>query len=282
MPKSVIDDLSDTARWVAEYRARESARPDALFHDPFAAELAGERGRIIAAAARRSFGNGWFFIARTKLIDDLIEECLASGCDRVINLAAGLDTRPYRLNLPPALEWIEVDLAALIKEKEQVLAGAVPRCRLTRMAVDLTDTAARQQCLAEATAGAGQALVITEGFLLYLDEPAVRTILTELRRPEIAWWVADIIGPAIVSMSGKAALRGKLNNAPVTFGPANGIGYFEQAGWTVESVSHQLAAAAEWKRLSGLPRLLARIPQPDPRRPGTRLPWSAVVRLRPR
>jgi O-methyltransferase involved in polyketide biosynthesis len=39
-----IGNVSDTARWVAVYRAMETARPDAIFRDPFAERLAGERG----------------------------------------------------------------------------------------------------------------------------------------------------------------------------------------------------------------------------------------------
>jgi O-methyltransferase involved in polyketide biosynthesis len=78
----------------------ESARPDALFHDPLADRLAGERGRAIVAAAPRTIRNGWFLVARTKVIDDVIIDAIADGCDRVLNLAAGLHTRPYRLDLP--------------------------------------------------------------------------------------------------------------------------------------------------------------------------------------
>jgi methyltransferase (TIGR00027 family) len=276
MVRSVIANVSDTARWVAEYRARESERPDALFHDRLADDLAGERGKIIAAAARRSFGNGWFFIARTKLIDNFIVECLVDGCDRVVNLAAGLDTRPYRLDLPPTLEWIEVDLAEIVEEKNRVLADESPFCSLTRIPVDLTDASARRRCLAEATKGANKALIITEGLLLYLDESDVRALVAELERPEVTWWIADIIGPAIVKLAGRAS---KLNNAPVTFGPADGISFFEQAGWTVERVSSQLTAAAEWNRLSPFLRVLSRLSQANPRRPGL-APWSAVLRLR--
>lgn len=44
MNSSPVTGVSDTARWVAVYRAWESARPDALFHDPFAQRLAGDRG----------------------------------------------------------------------------------------------------------------------------------------------------------------------------------------------------------------------------------------------
>jgi len=40
-----IGHVSDTALCVAVYRAEESERPDALFKDPLARRLAGERGR---------------------------------------------------------------------------------------------------------------------------------------------------------------------------------------------------------------------------------------------
>jgi methyltransferase (TIGR00027 family) len=279
--ESVIANLSDTARWVAEYRAQESARPDPLFTDPLAAGLSGERGPVIAAEARRVFGNGWFFIARTKLMDDLIAACLREGCDRVVNLAAGFDTRPYRLDLPAGLPWIELDLPALVEEKDQALAGEQPRCRLTRRPVDLTDGAARQAALADAVQDAQHTLVITEGLLLYLDEPDVAALCAELRRPEVAWWVADVIGPAIVAMSTKAKLRGRLENAPLTFGPVAGVGYFERLGWAVDSVQTQVKAAARWRRLPALLRLAALLPDPDPRQPPGRIPWGAVMRLHP-
>jgi O-methyltransferase involved in polyketide biosynthesis len=37
-----IENISDTARWIAYVGALESARPDALFHDALAQRLAGE------------------------------------------------------------------------------------------------------------------------------------------------------------------------------------------------------------------------------------------------
>lgn len=121
--ESLVSGVSDTARWVAVYRAQESARPDALFHDDLADLLAGEQGRAIVAAAPRRIRDGWWLVARTKLIDDLIEDAIAQGCDRVLNLAAGLDTRPYRLNLPADLVWVEADLPALVAEKGPRAAG---------------------------------------------------------------------------------------------------------------------------------------------------------------
>ena len=65
-------------------------------------------------------------------IDDAIAHSIADGCDRVLNLAAGLDTRPYRMDLPADFTWVEADLAPLLKEKTDLLADQTPRCRLRR------------------------------------------------------------------------------------------------------------------------------------------------------
>jgi methyltransferase (TIGR00027 family) len=109
-----ITHVSDAARWTALRRATESARPDALFRDPLAERLAGEHGRAIVARVPRTTRNGWWRVARTKIIDDATAEAIADGCDRVLNLAAGLDTRPNRLDLPPDLSWVEADLPVLV------------------------------------------------------------------------------------------------------------------------------------------------------------------------
>jgi len=100
----LIRNLADTARWVAVYRAQESERPDAHFRDPFARRLAGERGEQIARALPFAKQNAWSFVTRTVLVDRFITEQIEEGTDVVINLAAGLDARPYRMALPAALE----------------------------------------------------------------------------------------------------------------------------------------------------------------------------------
>ena len=81
--------------------------------------LAGERGRAIVAAAPRTIRKGLWLVARTKVIVDVIIEAIAEGCDKVLNLAVGLDTRPYRLNPPPDFAWVEADLPELLAEKER-------------------------------------------------------------------------------------------------------------------------------------------------------------------
>lgn len=278
MSTSPISNVSDTARWVAVYRARESARPDALFHDPFAQLLAGERGQAISALMPRQARNGWPLIARTKLMDDSILATIEQGCDCVVNLAAGFDTRPYRLAIPSSLRWIEADLPALTEEKEQLLKGAEPRCQLRRIKVDLADSSARVAILREALGPSTKALVITEGLLVYLDEAQVRSLAMDLSAESgIRWWMLDLASPALLKMMGKS-MGAQLANAPMKFGPANGVAFFEDLGWRATQVQSVLRAALRFRRLPWTLKLFGFLPEPNPRSPG-RAPWSAVVQL---
>lgn len=278
MSESPVSNVSDTARWVAVYRAQESARPDALFRDPYAERLSGERGRAIAALMPRQARSGWPLVMRTKLIDEMLEAALAAGCDCVLNLAAGLDTRPYRLALPAELSWAELDLPALIEEKQQLLAAAQPRCRLQRIKVDLADASARAVALTEAIGPARRVFVITEGLLLYLDDAQVSALAAALlAQPAIRWWVIDVLSPELLQILRKS-MGSHLENAPMKFAPPNGVGFFEALGWRVSAVQSIFRAALRYRRLPFFLRLFALLPEPDPRKLG-RTRWSAVVEL---
>jgi methyltransferase (TIGR00027 family) len=260
------------------HRATESARPDALFRDPLAERLAGEHGRAIVAKVPRRTRNGWWLVARTKIIDDAIADAINEGCDRVLNLAAGLDTRPYRLDLPADFSWVEADLPELLAEKTKLLADQQPRCRLTRSDVDLADPRARDAFLTDALAGATKALVLTEGLLMYLDAGDVSALSQAFMRPEIGWWMLDVAGPGLKKMMNKK-MAGMLANAPFKFAPDNGVAYFEDLGWRCVEVQSLLMAARRFHRLPIPMRAAALLPQPAPRQPGSRWPWSAVALL---
>jgi methyltransferase (TIGR00027 family) len=275
---SPVSNVSDTARWVAVYRAWESARPDALFNDPYAKALAGERGQAIAQLMPTQARNGWPMVARTKLIDDLVQAAVAQGCDCVINLAAGLDTRPYRLALPDSLQWVEVDLPGLIEEKERLLADAKPRCQLRRFKVDLTDFGALVTTLQDAVAPSTHALVVTEGLLVYLDELQVSAVSKDLAAlPGVRCWILDLGSPAILEMMEKS-MGVHLANAPMKFAPANGIAFFEELGWRVAQVHSIFHAAMRFRRLPWFLKPFALLPEPNPRKLG-RARWSGVVQL---
>src|SRR2546421_6734713 len=108
-PPNPLASVSDTARWVAMYRAMESERPDALFHDPYARRLAGPAGAQILAAMPQGRRWAWPMIVRTAVMDEIVMRLVTEqGVDTVLNLAAGLDARAYRLDLPQELHWIDV------------------------------------------------------------------------------------------------------------------------------------------------------------------------------
>src|SRR2546423_12328542 len=135
-PESGIRNISDTARWVAVYRARETDRTDAVFRDPFARRLAGERGEQIAASMSFAEKNSWPFVARTWLIDHVISSQLELGTDMIVNLAAGLDARPYRMNLSGSLQRKEVDPPENFGDKGEVLPKETADCHGERGRLD--------------------------------------------------------------------------------------------------------------------------------------------------
>ena len=228
-----ISRVSDTARWVAMYRAMESERPDALFRDPYARKLAGPEGPAILEAlpkARKQFA--WPMIVRTAVLDEFILEAVhRDGADTVLNLAAGLDARPYRLSLPASLTWIEVDLPPMLAYKREQLVNEQPRCRVDQAPVDLTDAAARRGLFARVGAEGRKVLIITEGLLVYLSREQVAELARDLAAvPSLRWWVLDIVGPEILKRLQKM-WGTQLEAAPLQFGPAEMTAFFEPFGW---------------------------------------------------
>lgn len=229
-----IEHISDTARWVAVYRAMESERPDALFHDPYARRLAGDRGEEIVETMKRGRSMAWAMIVRTAVFDEVILETIArERVDLVLNLAAGLDARPWRLALPASLRWVDVDLPAILDYKRDTLRDATPVCVYEAVAADLTDASARQALVARLGAESQRVLVVTEGLLIYLTADQVGALASDLHgAPSFRWWLIDLANPRLLEimnrMWGKSVAEG---NAPFRFAPAEGTAFFRQFGW---------------------------------------------------
>jgi methyltransferase (TIGR00027 family) len=188
--ESLIRNVSDTARWVAAYRAIETERPDALFHDPFARRLMGERGPAIAKEMHKLIGTTWPFVSRTVVFDELIEKEVANGCDLVVNLAAGLDARPYRMALPRSLMWVEIDLPGILDEKAAILRDDKPVCKLERIRLDLANVADRRKVFADLGTLGRRVLVLSEGLTIYLGEEEVGVLARDLANvPTFGHWV---------------------------------------------------------------------------------------------
>ena len=274
----LIRNISDTALWVAVYRARETERQDALFRDPFARKLAGERGEQIAKDLLAGQRYEWPYTARTVRFDQIVTEQINQGADMVINLAAGLDTRPYRMELPPSLQWIEVDFPAMIDYKEQVLAGEKPRCTLERVRLDLSDVNARRALFQRLGSNARKVLVLTEGLLVYLTRDEVSALGRDLAaQSSFHDWTIDLCSPGLLKMLQKNLAALSEAGSPLKFGPEQGPEFFNASGWKAVEVYSMLKTAARIKRLPFFLRLMSLLPESNGRQ-GSR-PWGAVCRL---
>jgi len=192
-----ITHVSDTALMVAACRALETDTPDGFVHDPFAARLSAERGMAILHAMPHAemlrFGVG----VRSRFLDELLLEALAATpIATVLSVGCGLDTRPWRLALPPALRWIEADFPDMLDYKESILSAETPRCRRERLACDLTDPAQRSALYV--AAGTAPAILITEGLLMYLPAATVDALAAEFAsETSITHWIMDITTAAL-------------------------------------------------------------------------------------
>jgi len=284
MPTSTpITHVSDTARWVAIYRAMESERPDALFRDPFARRLAGPRGEEIVRAMPRGRSMAWPMIVRTAVMDELIVRAVErDGMHTVVNLAAGLDTRPYRLPIPGALRWIEADFPDLLAYKEQQLAGEKPRCQLERVAIDLTDGERRRAFFQDAASGGGGGtMVIAEGLLVYFTPEEVGTLADDLHAAGFAWWLIDLGSPQLLKMLSRSwGKKLEEGNAPFRFAPAEGTQFFAPHGWVEAEYRSMWTESLRLKRtmpLAWLWNLVAKLSSQKKRKEFSR--FSGIVLL---
>jgi methyltransferase (TIGR00027 family) len=229
-----IENVSDTARWVAVYRAMESERPDAHFRDPFARLLAGEKGDAIVDGMKDGRTMAWAMIVRTQVFDEIImREISNESVDTVLNLAAGLDARPWRLALPASLRWVDVDLPGILRYKLETMKDAKPKCVYEAVETDLTDADARRALFARIGAQSRRTLVVSEGLLIYLSEADVGALAADLHAsPSFTRWVIDLASPRLLKMMAKSwGKQVAAANAPFKFAPASGTSFFREFGW---------------------------------------------------
>lgn len=188
-----ITHVSDTALMVAACRALETDRPDGFVRDPFASRLAGDRGMAILQGLPETYSRMMCFGMgiRSHFMDELLLEILGTHpISTVLNVGCGLDTRPWRLDLPANLRWIEVDFPDMLDYKESLMSGEAPRCRRERLTVDLNDAAQRESLYV--AAGTSPAFLITEGLLMYLPGKTIESFAVEvLQRTPITHWMSD-------------------------------------------------------------------------------------------
>ena len=228
----IIENVSDTALWVAQCRAQESLKPNAVFRDQLAAKLAGSRGRQIASSVPYSEMTEWILVIRTVAIDRLIQSALANGVDLVLNLGAGLDTRPYRMDLPKDLHWLEVDFPNIINLKNHELREEKPNCKLERVSLDLSKLELRKNFLSSLNHKYKKILVLTEGVLPYLKNEEVSQLAKDLfEANSIDSWIHDYRNGGYVRTT-PSSFRKHLKSSPFVFDVDDWFLFFEKYGWS--------------------------------------------------
>lgn len=228
--------VADTGVLVAAIRAEETRRADRLFDDPFAQKLAGERGRRMLAEAVAASGDKSTLqiVVRTRFWDEALLHAV-SQVRQVVILAAGLDSRAYRLAWPQGTTVFELDQLAVIAGKAEVLAGDEPRCQRVALGVDLTED--WTETLRANGFDPGQPAVwLMEGLLQYLDESAVLTLFERVDALSAPGSVLlyDIVGKVLLDSVMLSAVREQMsrNGAPWLFGTDSPEQLCEPLGWS--------------------------------------------------
>lgn len=225
----ILDPVSQTARWTAAARARESSRPDRLFDDPWAARLAASGGFVFLDLTSPD-GHNPYIAVRTRWLDD----ALASAHRQVVLVAAGLDTRAWRLDWPPGTVVVELDRDEVFREKARVLGGVAPRCVRREVAVEL-DGAWEPALLAAGFDPTAPTTWVVEGLLVYLDESSAPALLGRLAALSAAGSVVQFDLPArsFLAHPLSAPVRARLAElgAPWRYGTSDPEGLATGAGW---------------------------------------------------
>jgi len=256
-----VRNISDTALWAAHFRAQETRRPDALFRDPYAEKLGAQQGAEIARTLPEGQSHAWAWAARTYLFDQILQKEIAEGADLIVNCAAGLDARPYRMQLPATLQWIEADLPEILAYKTEKLAGEKPSCQLERVAVNLADVEARRQFFASLASRGRRGVVLTEGLLIYLAPEEVAQFARDVAGVvPLQRWLLDMHSPRLLAMmqkqTGKALQK---VGAAFKFGPPEGPDFFVPNGWAPIQIEGLLHTAARFGRPPLLLRFFAKL-----------------------
>jgi methyltransferase (TIGR00027 family) len=184
---AITELVGATALGVAAARAVETAGPNPLIRDDFAQTLVSAAGPAWARLAdpalawldddphgQRAHRLGIDYQAvRTHFFDAYFENAVGAGIRQVVILAAGLDSRAYRLNWPTSTAVYEIDQPKVLGYKTGILEshGALPTARRRPVPVDLRD----DWPAALATAGFDRTQPtawLAEGLLPYLPSDA--------------------------------------------------------------------------------------------------------------
>jgi methyltransferase (TIGR00027 family) len=265
----ITESVGATALSVAAARAVETATTDPLIRDPFAYLLVSSAGQPWARLAsdlewigdddygRRSHRLGCDYQAvRTHYFDSYFAEAVAAGVRQVVILAAGLDSRAFRLDWPAGTTVYEIDQPQVVTYKTSTLtsAGAAPTADRRTVPVDLRDDWAAALTAAGFDRSQPTAW-LAEGLLPYLPAEAqdrLFELLTALSAPGSRVAVEAFTFGAADNERRRTARRTRferirerlgldINVETLTYqesGRADATQWLSEHGWQVSAVSN--------------------------------------------
>ncbi|MEV7375722.1 SAM-dependent methyltransferase [Streptomyces sp. NPDC090301] len=264
-----MEAVSRTAQWTAAARALETEREDRLFADPYARTVADQIGFELL---ERYAGGGTvpFLAIRTTYLDRAIVRAVEErGIRQVVFLAAGMDTRFFRLPWPDGVTVYELDRPALLEAKAEMLAKEPKPAGRDRIAVPVDLTQDWTGPLKEAGWKSEEPVLwVVEGLLFFLPEQAVRTLISTLSAHAAPGSVllGDVISRAALENPLARGFMKALDEDgnPWLFGTEEPEVLLADCGWAVREVRQPGEAGADFGRW----------PYPVPDRSVPRVPRS--------
>jgi O-methyltransferase involved in polyketide biosynthesis len=182
------------------------------------------------------------------------------------------------MDLPSTMQWVEVDFPEIISYKQEILSTDEPRCRLERVALDLSQVTERRALFASLNDRAKKTAVMSEGLLIYFTTEEVAGLARDLASPlRFQSWIVDLASPGQLKLMQRSTGKQLSEaNAAFKFGPPEGADFFKPFGWGPQEVRGILKTAAEFNRAPE--ELLALLP--EPKRIPPNFPWTGVCLLR--
>lgn len=249
---------------MAGLRQREAHRNDAYLVDPYAAALTGDSLPIVDLLTDLG-GPSEVVITRGRLGDEMIRQALLAGVDQVAILAAGTDTRAFRLDFPRKVTVFEVDLPGQLAAKFATLArvGAHPSAQLVMVEADLREDWA--PAITEAgLVPARPTAWLVEGLFYYLEPRHAESLLHRLSGLSApgSRLALDVPHPRYYSEpANERFLRYMADRgSPFVLGVENPADWLAPFGWDARGyLAEDLVAG----KVPGLPPAPARLSNPD-------------------
>lgn len=246
--------VKETSFITAVIRATEHDRPDRYLTDRHAASLSTPRSRRMAAEALAAGGTIGSVIVRGRFGDIALEQAVADGITQVVCLAAGSDTRAWRLGLPARARFFEIDLPGQLAAKEALLAPVADQltCSRTALDEDLRGETWPRRLRDAGYATDRPAVWIVEGLVPYLGVEQFTRLLTRIGALSSSGSVllVDAPHPAYVDDAANARFLGFMESRGSAFrpGPDDFGGLLERHGWRAEAytLSGLAAGACAW------------------------------------